>query len=115
MVGCSSWNGTRSAAITGMRLMRRIVMAVLIAGSLCVGQPASAGLVNGVVNIVGGVLEVPRSILVGATQFFPLGAVLGALTGTVRGVGMVLHGTLEVIGSAIPIAKKLAPLIPIFI
>ena len=87
---------------------------VLAAGMVCVGwpRPASADLVRGVEYIVAGVFEVPRATLAGTFGGFPiLGTVFGLLSGTLRGAAMVVRGALELV----PVAAKLAPLIPVFL
>jgi hypothetical protein len=78
--------------------------------------PGSADLIRGIQYIVAGLVEIPRSALVGTASGFPIvGTALGALTGAVRSVGLVTRGALEVVGTAIPLATKLAPLIPVFL
>ena len=70
---------------------------------------------RGLMRIVGGVLEVPRSTLAGTFGGPPIiGTVVGALSGAFHGVLMAAGGAIETIVSAIPLASKLAPLIPVF-
>ena len=77
---------------------------------------ASADILRGLLRVVGGVLELPRATLAGTVGGPPiLGTLVGALTGVVRGAGMIVGGTLETALSAIPFAGKLAPYIPIFL
>jgi hypothetical protein len=73
---------------------------------------ASASLLGGLVKIVAGVLEVPSSIIAGTLQFPVVGTLAGALTGTVRGLGMVAQGALETVTGTVPIALKLLPFLP---
>ncbi len=76
---------------------------------------ADADLVRGIMRVVGGVLVVPQSILAGTFGGPPIvGTISGVLLGVVQGVSMVTMGTLEVAVSAIPLAWKAVPLIPIF-
>ncbi len=78
-------------------------------------QPVRADIVNGLMRIVGGVLEVPKDILAGTFSGPPIvGTVAGALAGALRGTAMVASGALETVVSAIPVAAKLAPYIPVF-
>jgi len=66
-------------------------------------------------RVVGGVLEIPRSTLAGTFSGPPIiGTLVGALSGAVNGVMMVATGAIETVVSAIPLAEKLAPLIPVF-
>ena len=79
-------------------------------------QRAEAGIAGGVLKLVAGVLELPRAILVGTFSGPPIvGTVMGVVTGAFNTVSLVASGTLELIGAAIPIAAKAAPLIPIFL
>ena len=89
----------------------------LVVTLLLVHPPeASADILRGLLRVVGGVLEVPRSTLAGTVGGPPiLGTLAGALTGVVRGAGMIVGGTLETALSAIPFAAKLAPYIPVFL
>ena len=92
----------------------RLAFIALAAGLLCAcgSRVASADLVRGVEYIVAGVFEVPRSTLAGTFGGFPVfGTVFGLLSGTLRGLAMVTRGTLELL----PVAAKLAPLIPVFL
>ncbi len=99
------------------RLTRAIALtAIIVTAAAVCAPPAQASLLGGIAHIIGGVFEVPRSILVGTFTGFPIvGTAFGALAGVVNGTAMVARGTLEVVGAAIPIAAKLAPLIPVFL
>lgn len=79
--------------------------------------PAHADLIRGIGLLLAGLLEIPRATLAGTFNGPPvIGTALGALGGTINGIGYVTQGTLELLGSAIPLAKAVAPfLIPIFI
>lgn len=78
--------------------------------------PAEAGLVRGLMSILAGTLEVPRSVLAGTFGGPPIiGTVAGALTGTFRGLGLITSGALETVGSAAQLAIKYGPLVPIFL
>ena len=74
--------------------------------------PASASLGAGIAYLLGGVFEPVRQTLAGTFGGPPiLGTVFGLLGGTLRGVMMVARGALELV----PVAAKLAPLIPVFL
>lgn len=89
---------------------------VAIALMLSWAPSAHASLLGGLARIIGGVLEVPRSILVGTATGFPIvGTVFGALAGVVNGTGMAAQGAFEAVGSVVPLVLKIVPLIPIFV
>ena len=72
--------------------------------------PAHADLFRGLAYLVGGVLEIPRAVLAGTFSGPPIiGTAAGLLTGTFNSVLYVAKGTLEVAGTAVPIAKTVAP------
>ncbi len=91
-----------------MRYLSRVWIGV---GAWCVWpQEAHAGLIRGVQTVVMGVLQPVLGVLVGTAKGAPvIGTVQGALAGLAQGVAMVGSGTLEVAGSAIPIAKAAVP------
>ena len=83
---------------------------LLAAVLLLAAAPAEAGIVSGISKIVTGVLGVPLSILAGTMSGPPIiGTLAGALTGTIRGVSMVLGGAVDLAGAALPIARAVAP------
>lgn len=85
-------------------------------GLLAPAPAAQANLVRGIVSILGGVLEVPRAVLIGTVTGPPvIGTAVGAVSGTIRAIGMIVGGTLETVFSLIPLAKKYGPLAPIFL
>lgn len=88
---------------------------VLVAGLLGSAQPAQAGVFRGIQAVLAGILEVPISTLAGTFNGpLVLGTALGAVSGVINGAGLVASGVLELAASAVPIAKTLAPLIPLF-
>ena len=93
------------------------ILAMALAAVLLIpGPSAQAGLVRGIMYIIGGVLEVPRSTLAGTFSGPPIvGTLVGAVNGTLRGLGLVTRGVLETGLSAVGLLKKYAPLIPIFL
>ena len=99
-------------------LRRHIATAAAVACCLLFfAIPAEAEIVRGVVEIVSGVLTVPVSTLQGTFSGPPiLGTVIGAVTGLVKGVGLVVHGAVDLAASAIAIGKAVGPyLIPVFL
>jgi len=92
----------------------RRIACVAVVGVLLVApaSPASASLGAGLAYLIGGVFEPVRQTLAGTFGGPPiLGTVVGLLGGTLRGVMMVARGALELV----PVAAKLAPLIPVFL
>ena len=94
-----------------MASVKRTVCVAVVAVLLVVpASPASASLGSGLAYLIGGVFEPVRQTLAGTFGGPPiLGTVFGLLGGTLRGVMMVARGALELI----PVAAKLAPLIPL--
>ena len=79
---------------------------------LAPASPASASLGAGLQYLIAGVFEPVRQTLAGTFGGPPiLGTAFGLLGGTLRGALMVTRGALELI----PVAAKLAPLIPVFL
>ena len=73
-------------------------------------------LVGGIGDILNGVLAIPVDMVAGTLSGpLLLGTVGGALHGTLRALGSTARGVLRLIGVAIPLAAKAAPLIPIFL
>jgi len=93
--------------------VRCIVVTAVVAVLLVVpAVPASASLGAGLAYLIGGVFEPVRQTLGGTFGGPPiLGTVFGLVGGTLRGVLMVARGALELV----PVAAKLAPLIPVFL
>ena len=93
--------------------VRRAVVTALVAVLLVVpASPASASLGAGLAYLIGGVFEPVRQTLAGTFGEPPiLGTAFGLIGGTLRGAMMVVRGALELV----PVAAKLAPLIPVFL
>ena len=94
-----------------------VVAAALVAGVLF-GHPqaAHANLLAGLMKIVGGVIGIPKSIIVGTMTGPPiLGTLTGTLIGAVNGVAMVAGGAVETVVSLIPLALKALPFLPVFL
>lgn len=73
-------------------------------------------LLGGVADIIGGVLALPMDTLAGTVQGpFLLGTVGGILRGAVHALGSTTRGVFRLVGVAIPMAAKVAPLIPLFL
>lgn len=99
--------------------LRRAGIMLLLVGAVLLGHPAvaHADIIRGIANLIGAVFEIPRATLAGTFSGPPiLGTAVGLLSGTFNSVTMVASGALELLGSAIPIAKTVAPfLIPVFL
>ena len=92
------------------------VLAVLLI--LVIGPPpAEANPISGIFKIIGGVLRLPLSTLIGTFSGPPiLGTVFGAVNGAIQGLGMVASGALELVSDGVGVAKTVGPyLIPIFL
>ena len=99
-----------------MGARRCAVFAIVFGLWLFLAPPAHAGLLRGLMYMVAGILEVPRSALAGTVNGPPIvGTVFGALAGTVRGLGLLTRGAIETAGGAAGLALKAAPFIPIFL
>jgi hypothetical protein len=73
-------------------------------------MPAEADIVRGLGKIISGVLIVPVAVLQGTVQGPPLfGTAIGAISGTIKGAGMLIGGVLDIASSALPLAKAAAP------
>lgn len=99
----------------------RRVAALSLAVALIVGPAAQQAhaendLIGGIGDILNGVFALPLDTLAGTLSGPPIiGTVGGVLHGAVRTIGSTLRGVFRLIGVAIPIAEKLAPLIPVFL
>ena len=96
---------------------RRLAKAVLLTLVLVLMRPliAHADVVRGLMRVVSGVFELPKDVLVGTLGGPPIiGTVGGVVIGALRGTAMIVSGALEATLSAIPVAAKLAPYIPVF-
>ncbi|GEM_PF-1503106 len=105
------------------RAARRVCAAVLamaiVSGPLCAtaqADDAIGGLLGGVSDILQGVFALPFDIVAGTLTGPPIiGTISGAFRGVFQTVGLGLRGALKLVGAAIPLAAKAAPLIPIFL
>ena len=98
--------------------MKRRASAILIVGVLLVAAPATchASLTGGIMDLVGGVFAIPMGILQGTFGGPPIiGTIGGALQGVLQTVALTTRGAFELVGVAIPLAAKVAPLIPLFL
>ncbi|MBI2093272.1 MAG: hypothetical protein HYT88_00910 [Candidatus Omnitrophica bacterium] len=90
----------------------RLALAVFSAASFLIVPVAEANPIRGLFKMVAGVLQVPLSTLVGTVSGPPIvGTVLGAVNGTVSGVGLVLGGAWEVAAFGVDAAKAAAPFV----
>ena len=100
----------RRAAKNQWHVPATLVAGVVLSSCFVAAPLAHADLLRGVGKIVSGVFAVPLSTLAGTVSGPPIiGTLLGAISGTVNGVGLVVGGAFEVAASAIPIAKAAAP------
>ena len=91
-----------------------LAAALLAVGLVAMPGRADADLIRGLGTIISGVFAVPEGIIAGTLNGPPIiGTIVGALAGTLNGVKMVTFGTLEVAGSAVPLALKLLPFLPL--
>ena len=90
--------------------------AVLVAGLLLIAAPAHAGILEGVQEVVAGVLQIPISTIGGTFTGPPLiGTLFGVATGLVNGAGLITHGALNIAFGALGIAKTVAPFVLPFV
>ena len=96
------------------RVVAGIICALLVSAP---AQPAHANeLIGAVGDVIGGALSIPMGILGGTLRGpFILGTLGGAVLGTLNAVSLTTRGALRLTGVALPIAARLAPLIPIFL
>ena len=94
-------------------ITRRGLASALIVGVLLIAPAmAEANVVRGVGNIIAGVLHIPLSVLAGTFGGPPiLGTALGAINGTIQGLGMVASGALELALDGVAVAKTAAPFV----
>lgn len=62
-------------------------------------------ILRGVARTVSAAFELPRQVVAGGTQAFPLGLVSGALSGSMRTVAGALIGAVDMARGAAPYAK----------
>ena len=99
-----------------MRLVCIVGIALLLAAALPARDAHAASLFAGIGDILAGVVSLPLGILDGTMRGpLILGTVGGALRGAVNTLGFATRGVFELVGVAIPVAAKLAPLIPVFL
>jgi len=78
--------------------------------------PAEADVIRGIVKVVSGVLQVPLSTLVGTFSGPPvIGTLMGAINGTLQGLGLMASGALDLARSGIDIAKTVGPYVLPFV
>lgn len=94
------------------RWTRGLTSAGVLVIQLFIGQTSSAEIIQGIKDIVEGVLTVPYATVVGTVNGPPLiGTIVGALNGTLNGVLLVTRGALELADAAIGIGLKAAPFV----
>ena len=100
-----------------LRNKRAALSSAVVAGAVLVlPLLAEAEIVRGVEEVVSGVLQVPFSIIAGTFSGPPiLGTLFGAVRGLVGGTGLVAHGALELLSSAVSVAKTIGPYVLPFV
>lgn len=89
---------------------------VLAVGPLAGTARADNNLIGGIADIVGGALSLPVGILQGTMSGPPiLGTLGGAVGGALNTITLTTRGVFRLLGVAIPLAAKIAPLIPLFL
>lgn len=90
--------------------------AVVMAGPAPAAHADTGGLFGGLADIISGAFALPLDTLAGTLSGPPIiGTVGGLLHGAVQTVALALRGTFKLIGVAIPLAARAAPLIPVFL
>ncbi len=108
--------GWRQVPRAKYRVKRLLFTALFFSLITLCPQHAEAGIASGLLKIVAGVIELPRAILAGTFSGPPIvGTAMGVVVGAFNTVGLLAGGAIELVGSAVPLALKAAPLIPIFI
>jgi len=108
MVGSKKRMGWRTAVVG-------VVLLGLMSSS-SESANADEGLVGGVSDLINGVVALPLDTLAGTLSGPPVfGTVNGVLRGAFRTLGFATRGVLRLVGIAIPLAARAAPLIPIFL
>lgn len=98
----------------GNQAIARALRVALICGFLLLlGSPSAYADLGGALgSLIAGLFEIPRATLAGTFGGPPIiGTAFGLLSGAVNTVGYLARGTLELAGSAIPIAKTIGPLL----
>jgi hypothetical protein len=77
---------------------------------------AENNLLGGIGDLINGALSIPVGVLAGTMSGPPvIGTVRGAVFGTLNAVSLTTRGALRLVGVVIPLAARLAPLLPIFL
>ena len=94
-----------------------LAAALAIGVFVAIAPRAEANAIDGVMDIVSGVLNVPLATLQGTFSGPPvIGTLFGAINGVLGGVALVGRGALELGAAGLQVAKMVGPyLIPIFL
>lgn len=88
----------------------RLVLPVFLAFLIIGAPPAYANPVSGLVKIAAGIFRPIAGILAGTFGGPPIvGTLVGAVNGTVQGVGLVASGVTELAFDGVSLAKSFAP------
>lgn len=103
--------GDKTKAVRAYKVIGFLAVLFLICPHKAYANPVSA-----ITKVVGGILQVPVSIIVGTVSGPPIvGTLLGAVNGTLHGVGMVASGLLELGMDGVGLAKMAAPYVLPFV
>ena len=96
--------------------MLRCALALVLASGVAAPRSEANELIGGIGDIINGVLSIPAGVLGGTLSGPPiLGTVGGALFGALNTVSLATRGVFRLLGVAIPLAAKVAPLLPVFL
>ena len=99
-----------------MQLVCIVAAALLLTMVLPARNAHAADLMAAIGDLMYGVVSLPLGILDGTLRGpFILGTIGGILRGAINTIGFTFRGVFELLGVAIPLAAKLAPLIPVFL
>ena len=91
--------------------LRRLALAFFVFLALfSLSRPAYANpalIFRGVARTLFSVAQIPGGMIAGSAQSFPIGTVVGALTGTAKAVGGTLAGAVDIARGGAPYAKYL--------
>ena len=99
---------------------RRLLVGCCVLGLVVAARAPAAraddGLLGGVADIVTGALSIPAGAIAGTLNGPPiLGTITGTLLGVLNMLSVTSRGVLRLAGVAIPLATRLAPLLPVFL
>ena len=91
-----------------------VVAGLLLLALVIAPARADASVFGGLGKIISGVLAVPEGLVTGTLHGPPIvGTIVGTVMGALNGVKLITFGTLETAASAVPLALKLLPFLPL--